>query len=634
MQVSKAFLFAAAGAMALMAAGPASAQENRVAEVVVTAAPYAVSLDSATTSVNIVKREDIERAPPAGLGDMLNGLPGVRSTAFSPGASRPVIRGLAGPRVLVLTNGVGEIDASALSPDHQVATDPSEAERIEVLRGPSALAYGGSAIGGVVNIIDDRITDDRVEGIEGRVAGSLSSVDDGRSASAAVKAGAGDWVVQLDGVTRRTSDYETPVGTVVNSFTRLDAVGAGLSWVGDSANAGVSLKRTRSRYGVVAESDVTIELEQTRFDVRGGLDLGGGPFERVKFAGGVADYEHVELEGPAVGTRFLSSGVEGRVELVQPDRDGWQGAVGFQALKRDFDAIGEEALIPATEIAEAGAFVLQRLDRDGWGVEGGLRVDRRSLDSLAGQRDFTNVSGSVGVFVRPATGWFLALSASRVSRAPTEEELFSDGPHLATGQFQLGAPGLDQEVSASLDATIHYSDDRLSVDGHLFSVRYDGFIDLTAVGGIDGDSGLPVFRFVQTGAAFKGAEAEASLKLTDRFSLEATADYVRGDTDLGPPARIPPWSVTVRGVYEAERWGGRLEVRRVGEQDRTAAFETPTEGYTLVNASLEYRPTASLKLFLDGRNLTDEEAREHASFLKDIAPQPGRSWRIGLGLTF
>ncbi|ODT57004.1 MAG: TonB-dependent receptor [Phenylobacterium sp. SCN 69-14] len=624
-------LLAAASLVPLGLAAPAWADDapKEVSEVVVTGAPYVVSMDSTTTSVDVVKRDDLDTAPPAGLGDVLSGLPGVRSTFFGPGASRPVIRGLAGPRVLVLTNGVGMIDASALSPDHQVATDPQEAERIEVLRGPSALAYGGSAIGGVVNVIDDRIPNKIVDGFHGRMLASGSSGDRGQMASAAFKFGAGDWVFSLDGLRRESGDYEVPVDQlsrrlaeaeglprplrettkVANSAVELTNYGGGVSYVGSLGYGGVSIKKTDTTYGVAAEEDVTIGLEQTRVDAQGELNLDLGPFEKLRFAGGWADYTHTEYEGEEVGTTFYSDGWEARLELVQPDRDGWQGAVGFQALKKSIDAVGEEALIPKTDIEEYGVFTLQRLDRDAWGIEGGLRLDQRTLDSVIAKRDFTNVSGSVGAFLRPAEGWFLGISGSRTSRAPSEEELFSEGPHPATQQFEVGDAGLDEEISYSLDATAHYSGGPWSVDLHAFAVKYDGFIDLRASADIDAESGFRVYRFVQTDATFYGAEAEASYRLWQdgerSFRLEGAADYVRGETDLGAPPRIPPWSATGRAVFEGGWWTGKLELRQVGGQSRVAQYELPTDGYRMLNASISATPFADRNLNVTGQMVSE-----------------------------
>ncbi|CAN1540813.1 CirA Outer membrane receptor proteins, mostly Fe transport [Caulobacteraceae bacterium] len=671
-------MFAASG-LTLLVAGQSHAAEGEpapgtVEELIVTAAPYAISMDSATTSVDVLGRDDLDLLPAAGLGDMLANLPGLRSTAFGPGASRPVVRGLAGPRVLVINNGVGLIDASALSPDHQVASDPGEAGRIEVLRGPAALLYGGSAIGGVINIIDDRIARKApASPVSGRINASAGTVDDGRSISGGLTLGAGPLVFTLDGIHRQSDDYEIPAypesarqlaaeGEVAetpypkrleNSAVELDTFGGGVSWVGDSGYLGVAVKRTETTYGVpghaheeppvpppvpVEEAPVSIGLEQTRVDLRGEWNAGLGPFETVRFSGGWADYTHTEFEGADVGTRFLSEGWEGRLELVQPERDGWNGAFGVQTLRRDFDAQGAEAYVPRTRISEVGIFTLQRVDRDGWGYEGGVRLDRRKLETDLFTREFTNLSASAGVFYRPADGWFLGLSVSRSERAPTEAELFADGPHIATRGFEVGDSDLKTEVALSMEGTVHYGGERLEADLHLFVVDYDGFIDLVPTGAVADD--LDVFAYSQTNARFHGFEVEASYRLWGQgersLTLEGSADYVRASSDLGAPSRIPPWSVTGRMVWKADALGGWMELRHVGDQDRVSAFELPTDAYTVVNIGATWTPEAlgGVKLFAEGRNLGDAEIREHASFLKDIAPQAGRGFRAGFSYRF
>jgi iron complex outermembrane receptor protein len=667
-------LAAAAPALAQAPQAAGSPEDGDVSEVVVTAAPFAISEDSATTSVAIVDRDALDQAPAGGLGDLLGGLPGLRSTSFGPGASRPVVRGLAGPRVSVLTNGVGLIDASALSPDHQVASDPGEAERVEVLRGPAALLYGGSAIGGVVNIFDDRIArslPDRA--LSGRFNASASSVDDGHSLSGALRFTTGPIVFSFDALSRESGDYEIPAypesrqqldaegedpekpfpKRLENSAVKLDTFGLGVSFVGDEGYFGLAVKSVDTRYGVpghaheepavpppvpVEEDPVTIGLMQTRLDVRAERHVAFGPFQTVRFSGGYADYTHTEYEGAETGTVFMSDGLEGRLELVQIERGGWNGAVGVQALRRDFDAAGDEAYVPRTRIDELGVFTLQRVDLGGWGYEGGLRFDRRTLDSLAGQREFDNVSGSAGLFVRPADNWFLGASLSRTGRAPTEAELFADGPHVATRGYEVGDADLTEEVATSLELTAHYGGDRLSADLHLYAVRYDGFIDLMPTG-LEIDD-LQVFNYVQTDADFQGLEAEASWTAWSdggrKLSLEFGADYVRASTDLGTPARIPPWSLTSRLVWEGPQWTGRLEVRHVAEQDRVATFELPTDSYTQVNLSGSWSPPAlkGAKLYAEIRNVTDEEIREHVSYLKDLAPQPGRNVRAGIAWRF
>ena len=530
-------LWMCGAALLAMSAGVARADPTttQVQEVVVTGVPYGVSLDSATTSVDVVTSSELQAAPAVGLGDLLATLPGVRSTSYGPGASRPVIRGLSGPRVLLLENGTGLVDASALSPDHAVPTDPGEASRIEVLRGERAFS--------------------------------------------------------------------------------------------------------------------------------------DGPFERVRAAIGYADYEHseVDLATGDIGTRFLSHGAEGRLELVQRDQNGWQGAIGVQGLSRRFSAIGDEAFVPQTDIEEAAVFVLQRLDRGGWGLEGGARLDTRRLSAgLAGRptsdaaqsfglnwsatpadRQFTNLSASGAVFGRPAEGLFVSVSLSYNRRAPTEFELFADGPHPGTGGYEIGDPSLGAEAVVTAEGTVRLTRERFRGEAHLFAARYDGYIEEAPTGLFVGDDGvpdpggeLPVFRYFATDATFYGGELAGDFELA-RWSnaalhLTGQADFVHGDTDAGPPARIPPWSVTGGLELTSARYDLSAEVRHVAEQNRVAAFELPTAGYTLFNARATWRPFANerVSVFVDGRNLGNVEAREHVSFLKDVAPLPGRSLRIGFASRF
>jgi iron complex outermembrane receptor protein len=691
MTARRTLLLAAASWTAL--AGAAAAQTPprpaTLDDVIVTGTPFGVTDRASLLAVTVLDEEALAVAPAATLGELVNGLPGVRSTQFAPGASRPVIRGLSGPRVQVLTNGLGLIDASSVSPDHQVAVDPAEARRIEIVRGPSTLVFGGSAIGGVVNILDDRIPAEPAEGgLEGHISAQASSVDDGTSFGARLKANAGPLVFTLDGFTRSASDYNVPVfpesrrqlaaegevagdeRKVENTFVNLDQYGAGVSWVGSRGYLGVSVKRVESTYGVPGhehghhdddhdddhddhdddhdddhgddhgDESVSIGLKQTRYDLRGELRFDSGPFSAARLSAGWADYEHTEFEGDEIGTRFFSEGYEGRFELIQRERDGWQGVIGLQVLDRTFDAVGDEAYVPRTEIAEQGLYTVQRFDRGSVGFEGGLRLDNKSLDSLAGERDFNNVSASAGVFFRPSAPLFLGLSVARNARAPSEVELFAEGAHIATGSFEIGDINLDSEVATSIEATMHFASGRFEADLHVYRASYDGFIDLRPTGLEDPESDLPIFEYVQTDATFSGFEVQASYRIWEdgdrALSLSGAADWVRASTDLGPAARIPPWSATAGLDWTSRLFDVGLEVRRVAGQDRTAAFELPTDSYTMVNLKGAMRPFAdrNVVLFAEAANLTDVEAREHASFQKDFAPRPGRNLRVGVAYRF
>lgn len=669
--VSWTALVAAAQAQSQPSAQPADQTETRVEDVVVTGVPYGISQRATTIATTVVTEEQLATAPAQSLGDLVNGLPGVRSTDFAPGASRPVIRGLSGPRVQVLTNGIGLIDASSVSPDHQVATDPAESNRIEIVRGPATLAYGGTAIGGVVNVLDDRIPEEQPDnGLSGQATAQASSVDDGWSTAGRVTFGVGPFAINLDGVKKESDDYRIPSSPISrrladrdglarpnldrqpNSYAELDSWGVGASYIGDKGFIGASYKDLSSSYGTVAEPDVFIQLDQTREDVRGEYRFDGGPFRSVRGAFGHAEYTHTEFEGPGQpGTIFRSDGWEARIDLVQREWNGWNGAIGFQALRRDFAAIGDEAFVPTSRVEEQGLYTLQRLDRAGWGLEGGLRYDRRDISAkpLSGGREvdrgFDNWSASVAGFLKPMDGLFLGLSFAHNERAPSEVELFADGVHVATGAYERGDLTLRNEKVNTIEATAHYASGRFDGDIHVYASRYDGFIDErpTGVDYIDADSGeaFPVFQFTQTDADLVGFEAEGSYDLWRRgnggvLSLEGAADHVRAETDLGPAARIPPYSVTGRLAYHSTPWDAHLEIRHVSEQDRLADFELATDSYTLVNLSGAWRPFTNrgLILFAEGRNLTDDEAREHVSFLKDVAPLPGRNLRVGLAWRF
>ncbi|NBB64528.1 TonB-dependent receptor [Pseudomonas sp. ODNR1LW] len=670
------FLSAAAGALAWSALGGAAAAQTTQApsaeldDIIVTATPFGVTQRATTIATDVLDEQKLAIAPATSLGDLVSGMPGVRSTDFAPGASRPVIRGLSGPRVQVLTNGLGQIDASSVSPDHAVATDPGEAHRIEIVRGPATLVYGGSAIGGVVNIIDDRIPEALPEGgIEGRVSTQYSSVDDGRGASGHVTVGAGRFAFNLSGVTRKTDDYDipSPARSQVladsdgeprgegdkqpNSWSELNAWGVGGSYIADKGFVGLSYKKTESEYGTVAEPEVFINLEQERWDGRGEYRFDDGPFAKVRASYGHADYTHTEFEGPGEpGTVFNSDGWETRGELVQRERGGWNGAIGVQALERNFEAIGEEAFVPTVKIEEQGLYTVQRYDLGRYGFEGGLRYDRRTLtatplgETAEVEREFDNWSASAAAFLRPQAGLFLGLSLSRTERAPSEVELFANGVHIATAAYETGDVNLDTEKVTTLEGTVHYDRGRFTGDLHVYRSWYDGFIDERATGDDfyfeEEDEFFPIYQFVQTDADFQGFEAEAAYALWEsgdrKLSLEGAADYVKADTDLGPAARIPPWSATARLAWTSRTWDLAGEVRHVGEQDRLADNELPTEAYTMVNLRGAVRPFADkdVTVFAEAHNLTDEEAREHTSFLKDIAPLPGRNLRVGVTYAF
>lgn len=669
-----------------MATAPGAWAQTVEPEVVVTA-PLEGSRIESLQGVDVLNRDAIVANSTGGLGETVDKIPGVSSSFFGAGASRPIIRGLGDDRVRVLQNGIGAIDASSASPDHAVTSDGLDAERIEVLRGAAALAYGGNAVGGVINVIDGSIPRRAPQGgFDVNALAAYSTGDQGKQGEINGDFAAGPLVLRLSAGHRETENYDIPgfarsaariaaeplapgesepQGEAPNSWTNLDTYAGGASLVGDWGFAGVAVKRFETQYGLPPEDAGAviggqIQLEQTRIETRGDFKIDLGPFDRLDYGLQWSDYTHQEIEDTGeVATTFTNEGYELRVEAHHGGfGDKLDGAVGFQASDSDFNAVGEEAFLTATTTKDYGAFIVERWDTGVWGVEGGARLEKRDLDNLVnGERDFTSGSVSGGVFVRPATNWFLGATLARTERAPTQVELFADGPHLATASYEQGNAALDKETALTLEGSLRYTTGKTSFELNLYRADYSDYIALVDSGLVfvessetiedpalvaPGEATLPVFTFLQRDAVFTGGEISVGTELfsTGDFTLrgDAAVDLVRAEFDGGGNLpRIPPRTLTVGVDGDWRQFGGRLEVVNVAEQDDIAAFETSTDGYTLFNARLTWTPMEEnprIRLMLDGRNLTDEEAREHVSYLKDVLPRPGRTVRLALTAGF
>ncbi|WP_288412013.1 TonB-dependent receptor [uncultured Sphingomonas sp.] len=651
-------------------------------EIIVTA-PYQRNQADILSGTSVLSGEKLTRELRPTIGETLARQPGVSATSFGPNASRPVLRGLQGERVRVLTDGIGSFDVSNTSVDHAVAINPLTADRIEVLRGPSALLFGSSAIGGVVNVIDSRIPR-RVpdEPIHVDAIANYGSAANERNASAAVDVPVTDKVVfHLDGTYGKTDDLDTggyilsrPLraqaaasadadireladlkGKLPNSQSKMWEVAGGAAVVTDTGNLGFSVSHLDNRYGVPVRysldggeaEEVSLHVQQTRADMRGEVETGGNVLEKIRLRAGFADYRHDEIEDTGeIGTSFFNQSVEARLELVQAARGGWRGAVGGQMFIRDFDVQGEEKFVPRNETQQYGLFTLQSFDMGAFRAEAGGRyeytVARAAADDLLGngniRRSFDSFSGSLGGSVGLGDNLRFGINASHTERAPSAEELFANGPHAGTQAFEVGNPGFAKEISDGLEATLKGSGDGYSFGLSAYHNWFRNFIYENPTGAVEDD--LPVFQYSQADARLWGFEAEASARLAKfgetAINIDGLADYTRATiVDRGPAPRIPP--LRVLGGIEAQ---GRMvqvrgEVEHVTAQDRVAALETTTPAYTMVNASVSLRPfgrDSKTTLLLSANNIFDVEARRHASFLKDYAPLAGRDIRATVRL--
>ncbi|MDX1643806.1 MAG: TonB-dependent receptor [Thermoanaerobaculia bacterium] len=643
-------------------------------EIVVSTSANPRHVEELYQPVGVLSGDDLAQRVEMSLGDTLGREPGVSSSFFGQGAGRPIIRGLGGDRVRVLQNGIDSGDASTTSPDHAVAIEPMAAERIEIARGPATLLYGSSAIGGVVNVFDGSIPEVAPNAtLTGDLTLRGATAAEETSGGLTLEGRAGErFAWHLDGFRRETEDYEIPndadvetevPGILENSAVESEGGTLGLSWVFDRGFFGVAVTGYDSLYGIPGghaheeegeeehegeegehgEESVRIDLEQRRLDLAGAWRELGGFIDTVRLRLGRTDYEHVELEGDEVGTVFRNELLEVRTEAVHRRIGPWHGSFGLQASRRDFAAIGEEAFTPPSETDKWALFAFEELDRRDWRFQFGGRYESQRVDAAPGpRRDDDGLSLSVGAIWAPSESHSVALNVARSTKLPNAEELFSDGPHLATGAFELGNPDLDVETSLGVDLTLRADFGRWDGSLTLFRNEFSDFIFQTFTGEVE--DGLPVARYTQADADFTGAEAEIHIELLEtephHLELDLVADVVRAELARGGDLpRIPAARLGASLHYRSERWSASADVRRIFEQDRVATFEgeTPTPGYTLVGASVGYRfftETTVHRIEIVGKNLTDEVGRVHTSFLKDEIVLPGRDFALIYRLSF
>jgi iron complex outermembrane recepter protein len=652
---------------------------------------------------SVLEARDIQRDGVTGqIGDLLAKLPGVSATSFAPGSSRPVLRGQQGERVRVLIDGVGTADVSNTSVDHATTIEPITVERIEVLRGPAVLLYGSQAIGGAVNVIDKRIPVRMPdEKFHLDAFGGIDSASNMRTGAASLDVGVGsNLVVHLDGSWRQSDDIEIggfqiadalradlladaaeeaaegeleeaaelreaadQRGTVPNSAAESWTVNAGLGLILGSSTFGVSIGYYDSNYGVPTrpgaghhggegeiaaagegegEELVTIGLEQWRADFKGDIDLGDGAFERLKLRVGFSDYTHTEFEGDEIGTTFDSTSVEARAELVQNTEGTLRGSTGLQYTHRDFVAVGAEAYVPPNLTDQVAIFTLQEFGTGPFQIEAAARAEftKVKAQTLGIENDYDTFSGALGVVYEGVEGVRIGLNGSRAERAPSAEELFADGPHIATQAFEIGNPDLDTETAWGLEAYARGALGAGTFNLTVYKQWFGNYIFLEEAG-FEADD-LPVFEYLQQDADFFGVEAELSYPVVDtgsfRLLTDVRASYIEAELADGTAVpRIPPLSLLGALEAQTDSFDVRGEVQWFDKQNNVTTFETPTDSFTLVNALVAWRPLSgnqNVTLQLAADNIFDVVGRRHASFTKDFVPLIGRNFRASVRLSF
>lgn len=712
---------------------PTQKDEHTIEKLVITSNPLNRTILESATPVSIIAGEDLESRIAPTLGETLKNVPGVHSTYFGPVSSSPIIRGLDGPRVKILQNGLDVSDASRIGPDHIVSTEAANATQIEVLRGPATLLYGNGAIGGVVNVVDNRLPTRAIEGVEGKASYLHDTVSSEDTVNVSVDGGTGNLAFHFDAFDRKTENYEIPgfaeahgdddhdeehegeehdehdeeqPGILENSFIDASGFSVGAGWVGEDVKFAVSFGSLESDYGIPGHAheeehdeeheDEELEgeehneedeivfgrLSQDRYQALADWENLSGFISEVRFRAAYTDYEHSEIEGGEVGTTFENDTFETRLWAKHKSINGWQGVLGANYISNDFSALGEEAFTPASDSKTIAIFLLEekRIDDLLWQL--GMRVENAEItpdnsffaaetNFNFDKRSYTSLSASVGASWAISANKTLAFNYARSERAPSAAEIFSNGLHIATNTYEVGA-GFDiemdgaefeivqssrsvrEEISDNLDLTFNYTGESIEASFSVFYNQIGDYLFERNTGLFfeeeheegeteeeheeHSDEEIPIFIYSQQDAEIYGFEAEVDWHFNDNLRLESYADMTKAELDSGKSLpRIPPFRLGAELHWENEAWHAEVGATYYASQSDIAEFETETAGYTLVNASVNYYFDAfdsEIVLFAKANNLTNREARVHSSFIKDDAPLPGRSIVVGARVHF
>ena len=655
-------------------------QETSLGEVTVSATGMAAG--DMATPVQVLGEEELRLRRAATLGETLAAEPGINASHFGAGASRPVIRGMDGARVSILSDGSELLDASTISPDHAVTTEPLLASQIEVLRGPSALLYSPGAMGGVVNVLDGKIpTRVPEKGVEGSAevqAGTAAGMSAGAfslTTATPLKNDNGQLVLHAEGVARNAGDYRVGSGwgqnKVPGSFSRGNTGSVGLSWVGSQGYLGLAYTRQQATYGLPghqhsfegchahgdhlhcgdhghdgeghdhdhAESSSVpvVDLTSERWDLRGEWRKPTAGIAAVRVRGGLTNYRHDEIEDGSVATQFRNKAHDLRLEMEHEPIAGWCGTLGLQTLKRRFSATGEEAYVQPTDTQRNSLYLLEEYRWQDWSFQGALRHDRQRVEAELSneRRSHSATSASLGTVWKFQPGYSATASFTSGSRMPTAEEMFANGLHMATATYEIGNPNLSRERSQALDLGLAKTAGDTSWKLNAYHYRIKGYIYGAT---LDAHEGLQLLQYTQGDARFTGWEAKLTQRLNRDLSVTVFGDGVRARLEDGSALpRIPALRAGLRVNARVAKWDTFAEWTQVLRQNRTAQYETQTAGYGMLNLGTSYQWQSGgnqWQFYVKGQNLTNRLAYAATSFIKTAAPLTGRNLVVGLRMDF
>lgn len=609
------------------------------------------------------------------IGNALNGQAGVYAAQYTGGASRPVIRGQDGTRVKIVQNGGDVMDVSSVSPDHAVTVDPNSAQDIQILNGAEALLYGAGSVGGLVNVVDEKIpTSMPDKGYQGKAGVRYNSGSDELLYSGQATVGLGDHVaLRVGGLKRDANDYILPKDLQTDerrqdsTFAESKNYNAGLSWIGDRGFIGASFSQRHDQYGIPADNELFgscerdglhlvcgagdstdhehdhehdaswINLKEKRYDLKGELKDPFAGFAKVAAQASYTDYQHEEMHNTDVGTTFKSKGIDSRVTLENNAWAGWTGQIGAQYTQQKLNIVGDESIMDPSKTQRYSVFGLQQKQINNVNLAVSSRIDHQTIDIESDQKNYTGT----GYSVAGTASWEfipqykLSFTTSHQERLPFAQELYSDGVHMATNTYELGNDDLKKERSNNVELGLHFDNDLLKYNVSVFHNRFDNFIYANT---LDEFQGFRLIEYSQDAAKFYGVDADLSYQISPVYNLGLFGDYVRGKIDNENAPRIPGGRLGTKVKADfGDGWDGSAEYYHVFKQDDIANYETKGQSYNMLNLGVGYNGKYSnigdYRVFLNANNLLDSKIYQHESFLANV-PQVGRNFTVGVNFSF
>ncbi len=660
--------------LAVVIAPTAYAAEQDVVELdeVIVTAPMQDKVSESAIPVTVLSDEELRLKVGHSIGETLKNELGITSQSFGAGVGTPVIRGQSGPRVRVLNNGIGSNDVSAISPDHATSVEPLLAERIEVLRGPASLLYGSGAIGGVVNVIDNRIPSNLPgRSLGGALEQRFDSVSDETSTVLKVEGGKSNLAYHLDGFYRDRNNLDiggaaidvnaaqatdralnviqNTYGYINSSSAHAISGSAGVSLIGDPGFAGISINRLENNYGIAPDGSggelTRIDLKQSKYDFKSELKNPFNYAESLRLKLGYNDYQHTEIPDGVEASFFTNKSYESRLEFTHNPFGIFHGLIGFQAIASDFSAIDKstnEVIVPQTQTNSYGIFAVESFNIGAFNSQLGIRVENTTLDPEGfSSLSYTPVSASASSLWKLNDSNSLNLALTRSQRAPQVQELLANGYHDATRSYEIGDVNLREETSYNLDLGYKFKSDWLRAQLDLFH-NWSGDYIYQQRNGQFIDNAV-VVQSSQADATFMGYESKLIFPLLQNrlglVELTLFSDFTRGQFVSGADVpRMPPLRFGFQLDHIQEEWNTNLRLTRGEDQTHAGDNDTPTTGYMLLSLATQYQILdvhgADVMVFAKANNLLNENIRNSTSYLRNFAPEAGRGAEIGFRVNY